>query len=275
MPRPPQSSLPRSRPAAIALLTFLVALSARQEEPTAEWPAVGVEAARAGEATEVAVAGAGDGLVRLAAGDVAADLADDMAAEVAADEAEPALEPALDARDDAAAGYPHPVEFLTVAVAGVPTPLAFMDVSPTGPVNGRTVLLLHGRDLAGDAWAPTIATLSAAGFRVLVPDQVGHGRSGRPAAAPTTATLAAHALVLLDSLGAPRAAVVGEGMGAEVAARLAAADDGRVDRVVFMSPDAWSAAPDRAAEVRRRVRQPVLVLDGPATDAALLEFLGM
>ena len=208
MPRPPQSLLaPRSRPAAIALLTFLVALSARQE-PTAEWPVVAADDAVTAETGEPALAGA-EPFVRLAAGDVAEEAAADGADEIGLAVTEPVV---VDGDADVAEGYPHPVDFLTVVVAGVPMPLAFMDVSPVGAVNGRTVLLLHGRDLAGDSWSTTIAALSEAGYRVLVPDQVGHGQSGRPAAAVPTATLAAHARVLLDSLGAPRVAVVGHGL---------------------------------------------------------------
>src|SRR5690606_5962314 len=59
-------------------------------------------------------------------------------------------------------------------------------------------------------------------------------------------------------------AVVGHGMGADVAVRLAAAGDGLVDRIVLLGVDPASLGADRAAaDLRARVRQPVLlVADG-------------
>jgi pimeloyl-ACP methyl ester carboxylesterase len=34
--------------------------------------------------------------------------------------------------------------------------MAYMDVAPTGPSNGKTVLLLHGKSFSGDYWANTV-----------------------------------------------------------------------------------------------------------------------
>src|SRR6266702_7002385 len=66
--------------------------------------------------------------------------------------------------------YPYPVQLLPVVNDGEQLSMAYMDVAPTQP-NGRTVVLLHGRNFPSSYWAPVIKMLSGAGFRVVVPDR--------------------------------------------------------------------------------------------------------
>src|SRR5206468_8396180 len=54
----------------------------------------------------------------------------------------------------------------------------YMDVAPTAAANGRTVLLMHGRNFPASYWEPTVKTLAGAGYRVIAPDQINFG-SGR------------------------------------------------------------------------------------------------
>src|SRR3954466_5091587 len=67
--------------------------------------------------------------------------------------------------------YPYDVEFLPVQVGPHAARLAYMDVAPTGPANGRTVLLFHGRNFPVSYWEPAIEALAQAGYRVVAPDQ--------------------------------------------------------------------------------------------------------
>ena len=76
--------------------------------------------------------------------------------------------------------YPHPVRFFPVTVEGQDLRMAYMDVAPTAAANGQTVLLLHGKNFFGAYWAGTIQALTAAGYRVVVPDQLGFGKSSKP-----------------------------------------------------------------------------------------------
>src|SRR6266478_8445063 len=78
--------------------------------------------------------------------------------------------------------YPYPVAMLAVPGDGEMLRLAYMDVKPTGPANGRSIVLLHGRNFPSSYWEPTIKALAGAGYRVVVPDQVGFGKSSKPAA---------------------------------------------------------------------------------------------
>ncbi|MFX7772373.1 alpha/beta fold hydrolase, partial [Acinetobacter baumannii] len=75
--------------------------------------------------------------------------------------------------------YPYPVHLLPLVNDGEQVRMAYMDVAPASP-NGRTVVLLHGRNFPSSYWAPVIDTLTAAGYRVLVPDQIGFGKSSKP-----------------------------------------------------------------------------------------------
>ncbi|CAN5339251.1 hypothetical protein BH23BAC3_BH23BAC3_03120 [soil metagenome] len=76
--------------------------------------------------------------------------------------------------------YPHPVEYFEFSILGEEVRMAYMDVAPSGEANGRTVVLLHGLNFFGEYWDESITVLSDAGFRVIVPDQIGFGRSSKP-----------------------------------------------------------------------------------------------
>jgi pimeloyl-ACP methyl ester carboxylesterase len=102
---------------------------------------------------------------------------------------------------------------------------------------GRPVVLLHGFPDSGRLWRHQVPVLAEAGFRVLVPDMRGYGRSDKPAAveAYSMRTLVADVLAVLDDAGVPRAHVVGHDWGAAVAWVLAAAAADRVDHLVALS----------------------------------------
>jgi pimeloyl-ACP methyl ester carboxylesterase len=73
----------------------------------------------------------------------------------------------------------------------------------------------------GEYWSGTIDVLRRAGFRVVVPDQVGFGRSSKVVMPYTFSDMAANTRRLLESIGAPKAVVVGHSMGGMLAARFA------------------------------------------------------
>jgi beta-lactamase class D/pimeloyl-ACP methyl ester carboxylesterase len=150
----------------------------------------------------------------------------------------PSAPPAKEALGIALEGleYPHPVAFLPLKVEGQDVRLAYMDVPPRGAANGRTVLLLHGKNFFGGYWKDTIAALAAAGYRVVVPDQVGFGKSSKPDAPYTFQRLAWQTRAVLDALGVRQVAVVGHSMGGMLAARFALQYPERVTRLVLENP---------------------------------------
>ena len=133
--------------------------------------------------------------------------------------------------------YPFPVRFFPVTVERQEVRIAFMDVPPTVPANGRTAVLLHGKNFSGAYWEPTIRVLAAEGFRVVVPDQIGFGKSTKPAAFQFSfQVLADTTRALLESLHVDRVTVVGHSMGGMLATRFALMFPERVEKLVLVNP---------------------------------------
>lgn len=132
--------------------------------------------------------------------------------------------------------YPFPVKFLPLALEGQDLRMAYMDVAPTGAPNGRTALLLHGKNFFGAYWERPIRALAAAGFRVVVPDQLGFGKSSKPDLHYTFELLATNTKRLLDELGVKEAVVVGHSMGGMLATRFALMYPQVATRLVLENP---------------------------------------
>lgn len=113
--------------------------------------------------------------------------------------------------------------------------MAYMDVEPAGTSNGTTVVLLHGFNFFGEAWGNTIDVLTKEGFRVVVPDQVGFGRSTKALIPYTLNDMALNTRRLLQHLGIERAAIVGHSMGGMLASRFAMAYPAVTTHVVMVN----------------------------------------
>ena len=132
--------------------------------------------------------------------------------------------------------YPHPVQFLSLRIEGQDLRMAYMDVPASGAPNGRTVVLMHGKNFGGYYWANVITFLSSNGYRVVVPDQIGWGKSSKPDIRYSFHLLAANTAQLLDTLGVKRAMVIGHSTGGMLAARFALSYPDRVSQLVLEGP---------------------------------------
>jgi len=132
--------------------------------------------------------------------------------------------------------YPYPVAYLPLTLYGQDVRMAYMDVPPAGSPTGRTVVLLHGMNFGGFYFGGPIEVLRNAGFRVVVPDQIGFGRSSKPIIPYNFNDMAANVRKLLQSLGISRAMIVGHSMGGMLAARFAATSSDITERVVLYDP---------------------------------------
>lgn len=141
--------------------------------------------------------------------------------------------------------YPYPFEVKEHRFEAQQQPLkmAYMDVPPAQP-NGRTVLLLHGKNFSGAYWDATIRALSERGYRVVVPDQVGFGKSSKPRCFQFSFhALAYHTRALLHELGIEQVAVVGHSMGGMLATQFALLFPDYVERLALVNPiglEDWS-----------------------------------
>lgn len=108
-----------------------------------------------------------------------------------------------------------------------------------GPADGRPVLMLHG---LSDSWFSfsRILPLLPADWRVIMPDQRGHGESERPVDGYSPSRMAEDALDLLETLCGKPVTVVGHSMGSFVAQHVAAMSPSRVEQVVLIGSAASS-----------------------------------
>ena len=97
-------------------------------------------------------------------------------------------------------------------------------------------LFFHGKNFWGAYWDETIAALTAAGYRVVVPDQIGFGRSSKPNIHYSFDLLAANTAKLLDTLGVREAALVGHSTGGMIAVRFARNYPERTTRLILENP---------------------------------------
>ena len=132
--------------------------------------------------------------------------------------------------------YPHKVSYLPLTLYGQDVRMAYMDVAPTGTPNGRTVVLLHGFNFGGFYFEGPIEALRKEGFRVVVPDQIGFGRSSKPTIPYNFNDMARNTRVLLETLGISKAAIVGHSMGGMLTARFSASYPDVVERAVICNP---------------------------------------
>ena len=117
--------------------------------------------------------------------------------------------------------YPYEVALLPLTIEGQDLRMAYMDVPAIGSPNGKSVLLLHGKNFFGAYWEETIRFLSQNGFRVIVPDQIGFGKSSKPNIHYSFHLLANNTKKLLDILRIKEVSVVGHSMGGMLATRFA------------------------------------------------------
>ncbi|CAP59692.1 uncharacterized protein PODANS_1_600 [Podospora anserina S mat+] len=94
--------------------------------------------------------------------------------------------------------YPHPFQLFHFGSQGLPLEMAFIDlppiVAPTTTTKPQRVrytrkkpnpkpkiaLLLHGKNFCSITWSTTAATLQKAGYRIIIPDQIGFCKSSKP-----------------------------------------------------------------------------------------------
>jgi pimeloyl-ACP methyl ester carboxylesterase len=142
------------------------------------------------------------------------------------------------AYDALLSGYPYPFEVKSfqLTVQDTPLSMAYMDLTPSQP-NGQTVLLLHGKNFSGAYWHATAERLNAQGYRVIIPDQLGFGKSSKPRNIQYSFHLLAQSTAsLLDRLAVARVDVVGHSMGGMLATRFALLYPERTSKLILVNP---------------------------------------
>ena len=132
--------------------------------------------------------------------------------------------------------YPFPVKYIQLDIQKQQYKMAYMDLEPAKS-NGKAIILLHGKNFSSAYWKQTAEVLLEAGYRVVMPDQIGFGKSSKPQCFQYSfQQLAANTKILLDTLGIDKVVVLGHSMGGMVAVRFTLMFPETVTKLVLENP---------------------------------------
>ncbi|CRM41232.1 alpha/beta hydrolase [Pseudomonas sp. 25 R 14] len=141
--------------------------------------------------------------------------------------------------------YPYPVEYFDFQSQGQSVQMGYMDVPAKAPANGRSVVLMHGKNFCGATWEASIKALSEAGYRVIAPDQIGFCTSTKPEHYQYSfQQLAINTHQLLQKLGIQKATLLGHSTGGMLATRYALLYPTQTEQLALVNPiglEDWKA----------------------------------
>ncbi|KAK0630308.1 alpha/beta hydrolase fold domain-containing protein [Bombardia bombarda] len=149
--------------------------------------------------------------------------------------------------------YPWPVKLYKFQSQGQAVEMAFMDVPPRSSPGSnknklhKTAILLHGKNFCAATWRSTADKLSAAGYRVIMPDQIGFCKSSKPGHnyQYSLQQFALNTRGLLDALSiGGNVTVVGHSMGGMLTARYGLMYPSTIESAVMVNPlglEDWKA----------------------------------
>lgn len=113
--------------------------------------------------------------------------------------------------------------------------MSYMDLKsePSSPV----VVLLHGKNFSGFYWERVAKDLNAKGYRVIIPDQIGFGKSSKPTHYQHSfPQFALNTKALLESLNIKKFTLVGHSMGGMLAVTMSDMYESDVEKLVLINP---------------------------------------
>ena len=163
--------------------------------------------------------------------------------------------------------YPFTVHRFGFSSQGQNLSMAFMEVVADRP-NGRTIVLLHGKNFCAATWEATMGVLTGAGYRAIAPDQIGFCKSTKPEGYQYSFNqLAANTRALLEPRGVARVTVIGHSMGGMLAARYALAFPEAVEQLVWSIRSGSRTGKPRACPMPASIR-PTATSSKPASSAS-------
>lgn len=130
--------------------------------------------------------------------------------------------------------YPFKVEFYKFKSQKKNLKMAYMDLNKMGT---KSIVLLHGKNFSGFYWERIARELVKRGFRVIIPDQIGFGKSSKPDFYQFSFyNLALNTKNLLDSLGIKKSILVGHSMGGMLATHFTYLYPQAVRQLVMINP---------------------------------------
>lgn len=141
--------------------------------------------------------------------------------------------------------YPYPLKHFAFQSQGKSLQMGYMDVPAKGQANGRSVVLMHGKNFCGATWEGSIKALSDASYRVIAPDQIGFCSSSKPDHYQYSfQQLALNTHQLLEKLGIQKATLLGHSTGGMLATRYALMYPEQTEQLAMVNPiglEDWKA----------------------------------
>ena len=134
-------------------------------------------------------------------------------------------------------GYQYPFKVHTYLVNSQKQQLKmrYMDIGNKDA--DKVIVLLHGKNFAGYYWEQVANVLKDQNYRVIIPDQIGFGKSSKPNAYQYNfAQLALNTKNLLDSLAIKKFDLVGHSMGGMLAVTLATNYSQLINKLILINP---------------------------------------
>lgn len=132
--------------------------------------------------------------------------------------------------------YPFEVKYFEFKSQNQKMKMAYMDI-PSGRETYKTIVLFHGKNFSGAYFHELILGLNQEGYRVIVPDQVGFGKSTKPTSYQFSfQTLASNTNQLLKSLSIQEHYLLGHSMGGMLATRYALMFPQDVKKLFLINP---------------------------------------
>lgn len=132
--------------------------------------------------------------------------------------------------------YPFVVKKYKFYSQGKSLEKAYMYLMPNKPEMG-IVTLLHGKNFNGAYWKETAIFLHSMGYGVLIPDQIGFGKSAKPTNYQYSFEALAHnTRKLLRLLNIQKTMIVGHSMGGMLAARFALLYPSITSHLILLNP---------------------------------------
>ena len=132
--------------------------------------------------------------------------------------------------------YPYPSHHHQLYLQGKPVKMSYMDVSPSSGKSEKTIVLFHGKNFNGYYWKDVVPFFVEKGYRVIVPDQPGWGKSDHPDLQYSFQLLASSTKELLDSLGINKTVILGHSMGGMLATRFALMYPEFTEKLILENP---------------------------------------
>lgn len=129
--------------------------------------------------------------------------------------------------------YPFPVKTYEFTSQRQKLKMRYMDI---GSSHNKVAVLLHGKNFSGYYWERVAKDLIKKGYRVIIPDQIGFGKSTKPMSYQYSfPQLATNTHSLLKSIGIKKYTVVGHSMGGMLAVNMSAMYRD-VKKVILVNP---------------------------------------